>query len=161
MPPMPVEEAHERALDEATKVKLGACFRINLATNFSRGFPPPPWTQALKRMRDRRIKANERARAAREHALAKKEREAVEAELAKEREGAADTEESGSRVGGGGGTGKRAKKAEPVGADAVGFDASKEDYTEAELTAMAVELYKKNAELGLDEEGKPLPALLR
>jgi len=47
-------------------------------------------------------------------------------------------------------------KKEPVGAEAVGFDAGKKDYTEEELTAMALELYKANAAKGLDEEGNPI-----
>jgi len=116
---------------------------------------------ALVKMRARRAAAVAAARERHENALAEKERAQLRAmEDAQRkldgRQSLAEEEAEAAKAD------LKAQGNQPVaGPDDVGFDASKTDYTEAELTAMALELYKKNAAEGLDEEGNKLPSLLR
>jgi len=107
---------------------------------------------ALVKMRNRRAAAVAAARERHENALAEKERATLRAMEDAQRK--LDGRQSLAE--------EEAQGNQPVaGPDDVGFDATKTDYTEAELTAMALELYKKNAAEGLDEEGNKLPRLLR
>lgn len=116
---------------------------------------------ALVRMRNRRVAANERAQAQFLIALGAKERARLAEEERKEREhlGLPEiTVETGSSAGNGAGKkgSKAAGEAKPVSTEDVGFDPDKPDYTEEQLTNMAMELYFKNLEKGLDEEGNPI-----
>jgi hypothetical protein len=103
-------------------------------------------------MRDRRVKFNERARAQAAYALGARERELLAEEERKERIALGLPEPSDTAPGEDG----KAGPPQAVSTADVGFDPGKADYTEEQLTNLAMELYFKNLEKGLDEEGKPL-----
>jgi hypothetical protein len=157
--PMPVEEATQRSLGEASS--------------------------ALERMRSKYVERQARAKAYREHELARHERETLAAEAAAEKATNGDVEYttvSGKSVSNGQGGGNSSKSTSvQMGDDGIGggagggaggkgpgvvsdagfvdpvFDPSKGgEYSEEELTAMATEQMRRNAANGLDADGNKI-----
>ena len=107
---------------------------------------------SIKRMRERREEAVAKARRLQALAEAENERRKTEAmDEADRAKAEATSGERGSMV-------DELEEKKPMPVD-VGFDPMRE-YSEAEITAMAIAQVRGNAERGLDENGKPKGSLL-